>query len=280
MSYQPQRISSYLNQTFTQNGIKRAIKRAEIVILWPKVVGEDVARFSSAKSFKEGILLVEVSDNETATHLTLQRQHFLKSYRENFAIEIKDIRFRVGILTTSLPKQIPQNPIVIDEQELSRLTQHISELDLSKDLTKVIFKSAQAFLRQKAERQALGWQPCEICGVLKAPKEKLCLHCQRLSTSSTVKEASQKLAVNPEANLSYLNRDSFPVARYLAKKRLLEQMQELLPFALANPNNLGQLEQATHCYLAHQLNKSLKEVVKNDYAHLPSNIARVLGYLG
>ncbi len=280
MSHHPQRIGNYIDKAFAQNGIRQAIKRAEVVVLWPKVV-KDVSKFSSAKSFKEGILLVEVSDNETATHLTLQRQHFLKSYRENFAVKgIKDIRFRVGVLEKTLQQQVSKNPIVIDEEELSKLTQQISQLNLSEDLTKIIFNLTQAYLRQKAQRKALGWQPCEICGVFKVPEENFCSHCQRLSTSHAVKDASQKLAVNPEAYLPYLNRDSLLVACYLAKQRLAEQMQELLPFILADTNNLRQLEQATHCYLAHHLNKPLKEITKNDYFHLPSNVARVLGYLG
>ncbi len=279
MSNQPQRISEYIDEVFAKNGIKRAIKRAEVAILWPKVVGKKVAKFSSAKSFNAGILMVEVSDNETVTHLTMQRQHFLKSYKEKFGVkDIKDIRFRVGALPT-LPEQVTRVPIAIDEEELSKFTRHISELNLPDDLTKVVFNLAQGLLRQKAERKALGWQPCEVCGIFKEPETELCTHCQRFSTSFAVKEASEKLTVNPEIHLSYLNRETLPVARYLAKKRLLEQMQELLPFSLANSDYVGQLEQAARCYLAHHLSKSLKEVTNNDYSNLPTKVARVLGYL-
>lgn len=285
MSQQPEHIGSYIDKAFAKNGIKRVIKRAKVVVEWPKVVGKDVAKFSRAKSFRDGVLIVEVTDNETATHLTLQRQHFLDSYREKFAVkDIKDIRFRVGVLPLPINSKPtmsqPKDPIAIDEKELLSFNQQISKLNLSNDLTKTIFGIAQILLRRKAEQQVLGWQPCEVCGILVEPKKRLekrlCSSCQQLSDFPAVKEAITKLTVNPEAYLPFLTQDSFLVARYFAKQRLKEQMQELFPFAIANPDHLGQLRQAAYCYLAHYLEKPLEEIELTDYVYLEANIARIL----
>ena len=47
-------VSEVLAEVFRRGGMKRAVKRAEAVLLWPQVVGSEVARFTEAKALQDG----------------------------------------------------------------------------------------------------------------------------------------------------------------------------------------------------------------------------------
>ena len=79
-------VSDVLAEVFKRGGMKRAVKRAEAVLLWSQVVGPEVAKFTEAKSLQDGVLFVEVTDSETAMHLSLQRQRFIDVYRGKFEV--------------------------------------------------------------------------------------------------------------------------------------------------------------------------------------------------
>src|SRR5690554_205218 len=89
-------VSEFFAEVFRRAGMKRNMKRAEAVLLWPRVVGADVARFSSARALREGILYVDVSDSETVMHLSMQRSRFLGEYRTTYGVtDVREIRFQV-----------------------------------------------------------------------------------------------------------------------------------------------------------------------------------------
>ena len=59
-------VSELLGEFFRRSGLKRAVRRAEAVLLWPQVAGAEVARFTEARVLRDGVLYVDVSDSETA----------------------------------------------------------------------------------------------------------------------------------------------------------------------------------------------------------------------
>ena len=74
-------VSELLAEVFRRGGLKRGVRRAEAVLLWRRLVGPELAAFSAAKVLRDGVLYVNVSDSETAMHLSLERQRFITSYR-------------------------------------------------------------------------------------------------------------------------------------------------------------------------------------------------------
>ena len=270
-------VSDLLAEVFRRGGMKRGVKRAEAVLLWPQVVGPKVAKFTEAKTLQDGVLYVDVPDSETGMHLSFQRQKFISVYQGKFGVkDVKDVRFRTGrrplLEEAPPPKPTPQ----ADPKALADLARSVSQAELSDELTKSAMQAAKAMLAWRAAREAEGWVPCVVCGSL-TPTRGLCTTCQRYSEMRQVQAASRALAVSPGKATPFLSEDERAVAVYRAKAYLTEKLQELLPQVLADPALKPHLESAARCYLAHLLAKPLADVSDDDLSRLDPRIARALG---
>ena len=274
-------VSEVLAEVFRRGGMKKAVKRAEAVLLWPQVVGSEVAHFTEAKTLQDGILYVEVSDSETSLHLTMQRQRFLDVYRGRFGVkEVREIRFRVG--RRPAPAAAPPDPVSkADPRELARLARSLGELDLPEALAGPAMQTAKAMLDDRARKRALGWRPCRHCGTLTdrgdGDDDAVCNSCQRYAHDPKVLRAAHRLAVDPCAGTPLLSEDERSVAAYQAEAYLDAILLELLPQVLADPKVKVQLESAARCKLALKLGKAPSEIDEDDDAHLDPRIVRVLG---
>ena len=277
MANKPSNVADVLAEVFKRGGMRRGVKRAEAVLLWPQVVGRDVAQFTTARSVQDGTLFVEVPDSETAMHLSFQRQKFLNVYRAKFGIkDVREVRFRVGRqVTPNAPAPKPAEASA-DPKALAALARQLGELDLSEDLSRPAMQAAKAMLAYRSRREAEGWTPCAVCVTL-IEEGKLCTVCERYAASPLIRRACHQLAVNPTQETPMLSDDERGVAVYLAKAYLKEKLQELLPQVLADPAFKLPLESAARCYLAHLLEKPLQEVSENDFDRLDARVARALG---
>ncbi len=270
-------VSELLAEVFKKGGLKRGVKRAEAVLLWPQVVGAKVAKFTEAKTLQDGVLFVEVPDSETAMHLSFQRQKFVNVYQAKFGVrDVKDVRFRTGrrpLLEPPAPPEVTAQP---DPRALAELSRTVSRAELSDELTRSAMQAAKAMLTWRAAREADGWVPCPICAAL-TPVRGFCTTCARYAGFPKVRTASRTLAVAPEQATPLLSDDERAVAIFQARAYLTEKLQELLPQVLADPAYKPHLEFAARCYLAHLLDKPLADVSENDLSRLDARIARALG---
>lgn len=270
-------LSDLLAEVFRRGGMKRGVKRAEAVLLWPQVAGREVARFTEAKSLQDGVLLIEVSDSETATHLTLQRQRFVHAYRGRFGVkDVRDLRFLVGRPRSPEPTPPPPPTSLPDPKALEKMRRELGALELPEELAKPTLQAAEAMLAYRARRRAEGWRPCPICSTLTQGGER-CDACERYCRDARVQRGSHTLAVNPDSPTPLLSDDEREAARHLARAYLSEKLQELLPQVLANPAFKPHLESAARCLLAHTLRKPLAEITEDDLDRLEPRIARALG---
>jgi hypothetical protein len=274
-------VSELLAEVFRRGGMKRALKRAQAVLLWPQVAGGQLARFTRARNLVDGVLFVEVSDSETAMHLTLQRQRFLDVFQGKFgAREVREIRFQAGRrIENEEPEASPPADAPIDPQELTRLTRALGELELPEELSRPALQAGRAMLAYRARRKAEGWSECTTCGALSA-EPGLCSTCLRYSQSTTVRAGAERLAVDPCDPLPLLSDDERAVAVLLAERLLEATLSELLPQVLADQDLRPQLETVARCFLALRLGKPPAEVADADLAKLPVRVARVLGHWG
>ncbi|MDZ7705914.1 MAG: DUF721 domain-containing protein [Trueperaceae bacterium] len=281
MSKRPQNVSNLLAEVFSRRGIKRGIRRAEAVLLWPQVVGREATKFSKAASFRDGILLVDVPDGETATHLGMQRQKFLDVYHVRFGIkELQDIRFRtVTRVAAPAPAEARLPEVPADPKALARIARQLSTKALPDDLAGTTMAAARALLSRRARLYAAGHRPCPTCEVM-TEHTPLCPTCTRYTRDPLVRRAAEQLSVAPDAAPPNLGEDERAVARYLAVEQLKDTLGELLPQVLGSPALKPQLESAARCFLAHTLNKPLGEIDDDDLGWLEPRIARVLGRWG
>lgn len=270
-------VADLLAEVFKKGGLKRGVRRAEAVLLWPQVVGPKVAKFTEAKTLQDGVLFVEVSDSETAMHLSFQRQKFLNVYQAKFGVrDVREVRFRTGRRTAPEPPQAEAQGAQPDPKALADLSRHLSAADLPDPLTQSAMRAAKAMLVWRAQREAEGWVGCAICGAL-TPQKGLCSTCARYSGSVKIQTASRTLAVAPQSETPLLSDDERAVAVFLAKGYLERRLQELLPQVLADPTYRAHLEHAARCYLAHLLGKPLSDVSEADLSRLDARVARALG---
>jgi len=274
-------VSDLLAEVFKKGGLKRGVRRAEAVLLWPQVVGAKVAKFTEAKTLQDGVLFVEVQDSETAMHLSFQRQKFVNVYEVKFGVrDVKDVRFRTGRRPLLEEPAPPEATIQPDPRALAELARTVSHAELSDELTRSAMQAAKAMLTWRAAREADGWVPCTVCAAL-TPNDKkgrgFCTTCARYAEFPKVRSASRTLAVAPDQATPLLSDDERAVAVYGAKAYLTEKLQELLPEVLADPAYKPHLEFAARCYLAHLLEKPLSDVSETDLSRLDARIARALG---
>ena len=271
-------VSYLLTKLFQRKGIKRAIRRAEVVLLWPKIAGPELGSFTTGRSFKDGILYVDVPDSETSMHLSMQRERFLDAYRDRFDInEVKDLRFRTGrpaLKTRSKENEPSSLDVSLDPIALNKLALKLDELNLPKYLASQAMEAGRAMLTYRARKEAEGWTPCFLCSSI-SPKQGLCDTCQRYTSQSNVQRASRTFTVKPDAVTPELSMEERNVARHLAKQTLLTQLNELLPQALTDPIISAQLKTAACCFLALRLERSLTNISSEDFNNLPPKLTQV-----
>lgn len=272
-------VSELLGEFFRRSGMKRAVRRAEAVLLWPQVAGAEVARFAEARALRDGVLYVDVGDSETAMHLSLQRQRFLDVYHGRFeAREVRDIRFTVG--RPHAPEEVAPDPGPgrPDPDALADLARRLGELELPDEVASAAMRAGHAMLGYRARRRSEGWQPCPTCGAL-VPSPGLCDACSRYADEGRVTDAARRLAVRPGAPTPELGEEERAVAEHLAVRSLDATLTELLPQVLADPAMKPQLERAARCRAALAAGKALDEVGPEDLGQLPERVRHVLGAL-
>lgn len=296
-------ISEFLDTFFRRAGMKRNLKRAKAVLLWPHVVGSDVARFSSARVLRDGILYVDVSDSETAMHLSLQRSRFLGEYKGRYGVsDVREIRFQVGrVPPPPPPEQVaqPQLPPA-DPEELARLTGQLRALALPEPVAGATLQAGRGFLALQAARRAAGWTPCPTCGALHdgavrplTQREEamqvagrsdertelarqLCAACSRYAAEGRVRDAAARLKVDPLHVAEHLSEDELRVARLLAARWLGADLRELMPAAALKPGLLPQLDLAARCRVGLELGVGPRDVTQDDLYRFDPRLAQLL----
>lgn len=298
-------VSEFFAEVFRRAGMKRSMRRAEAVLLWPRIVGADVARFSTARALRDGVLYVDVSDSETAMHLSMQRSRFLGEYRSTYDVkDVREIRFQVGRVTRPEEPAQPRLPApdvsAVDPQELARIARELSALNLPDEVAQVTLQAGRRFLALQTARRAAGWTQCPTCGALhdgairpltqreEAVKaagrrdeaaelaRELCSACARYSQEGRVTSAASRLKVGPTAATPELSEDERAVALHLAARRLDDDLRELMPAAALQPEVLPQLDSAARCRVALALGVAPSDVTPDDLTRFDPRITQLL----
>ncbi|MBX3143136.1 MAG: DUF721 domain-containing protein [Trueperaceae bacterium] len=273
----PRHVGDAVGEFFRRSGTVRSFRRAEAVLLWPRVCGPEVARFSSARTLRDGVLYVDVSDSETAMHLSMQRRRFLAVFHERYqANDVKEIRFQAGRPTaaghTGRPTDSASSetePPEPDHEALVRLVQEVDGLELSEDVSSAVLTAGRSLLKLQARQRAAGYVECATCGALhpgplepltpreqalagrdksgyELPDRELCTACRRHKADPGVRKMAAELSAHPELETPLLSEPERGVALRLAAESLDAAMRTAFVEALADPRareTLAQLAQ-------------------------------------
>lgn len=268
-------VAHVLAELFRRGGMKRSVQRAETVVIWPRIAGPGLSRFTRASTFRDGILFVETTDSETAMHLGLQRERFLKAFSDYGFTGVRDIRFRPGrIEDVTKPRKAPVSQP--DSADLLPLQRSLGELDLPEDVATGALQAAAGIALARTRRKQQGWQPCVICAAL-SEESGLCLTCKRYTDEPGTQRAARQLVADPDARVAWLTAEQREVAAWLAASSVDRLMLQLLPQVLADQRLLPQLELLASNWLVLSLGVRAGELTETDWLQLPERIARVLG---
>lgn len=304
--------SELIGELFRQRGLKRSLRRAEAVLLWPRVVGPDVARFSSARTLQDGVLIIDVSDSETAMHLSLQRRRFLARFHDTYGVhDVKEIRFQVGRVPSGATsaedgdlaageQAAGDAAAAVDPQAVSAMARELEALGLPDDVGAAVLRAGRSLIGMRARQEAAGFSECPTCGALHdalrsplTPRERtlrekgvehpdlrdreLCEPCRRSAREPRVKAAARRLALSPGELDEELSESERAVAVRLASGYLDASLAELLPRAVSQPALRPQLELAARCRAALATGKRTDDLENADIWVLDERVARYLG---
>jgi len=313
----PRPVGDLVVELFKRRGFTRSLRRAEAVLLWPRVVGADVARFSAARTLNDGVLIVDVSDSETAMHLSLQRRRFLERYRETYGVnDVKEIRFQVGRSpaggvddgSRASPATAGDNSEGHEEDHgpelepraVADMTRQLESLELPAELAATVRLAGRSLLGMRARQRATGFTACPTCGALHdglgaplTPREKtlqakhpehqalaereLCSSCRRYLREPRVKDAARRLALALGNPEEGISEAELAVAKRMAAEYLDDSLRDLLPRAISQPALRPQLELVARCRCALAVGKPLDELDDDDMGALEASVARYLG---
>lgn len=178
-----QPLNSVLKDSVQTAAGEPRLQGAGAVQLWPRVVGEAVARATRAAYVHDGVLLVEVKSSVWGYELGFYKETFLTLLNEGLGSPlIQEIRFRVRDLAVPAEpapraEHCAEPPVPLPPEaaeEVDSLTAPVGDPQLRERLRGVL-------LREVAKREARvqrGEKPCARCGTLHPDDNRLCPLCR------------------------------------------------------------------------------------------------------
>jgi len=98
-----------LDRSLRDLGLQRRLKTEQLAVLWPKIVGPNVAKIANPAQFRNGTLFIDVADHVWMQELKFQEVELIR--RLNDALHEPLLRR----LFFQLARSVPPKPSVADE---------------------------------------------------------------------------------------------------------------------------------------------------------------------
>lgn len=236
-----QQINQWVQKLLRQRSLAAGLQRGAVLAAWPRVAGETLAAMTQALQLEDGVLWVRVPDAVAAHQLTYNRQLFLERLQAQFPGQVQDLRFQVGSLPQLRPASRPVAlpPLGVSEQDQLRQLAR----NLPSELQGVVLRAGQRVLQAQKRQEH---PPCQLCQRFTEGQQP-CMHCQRLLVDPAVRREAQRLVHRPGRR--QLEEDALRAACYLAGQTLLQQMDQLLPQVVRQPELMPLLQDQARRYL-------------------------------
>lgn len=207
-----------------KNRLSRGVTRARALLVWPEVVGPELARLTRARSQHGTLLFVETQDSVLANFLTLQRTLFLERLQARLGdASVTELRFAVGSWDQLRPAPSERPLPPPDRARAAELVAGVPD-----NVREVALRTAEAVTRARLWREGQGWPACAVCGV--PSRLSPCAPCRHLLIAAEVIRAARRLTRDPEswgAVRQAVGETGAEAARYLALAELAQQLEEL-----------------------------------------------------
>ena len=265
-----------LGETLAKRGLKLGVGRARSVLLWPGVVGPELARLTRARNQHGGTLFIEARDSAQAHHLSMQRHHVLAKLQQAMGDEsVTELRFVVGTLP---PERVVVLQDALPPPDRERAEQLVQ--DVPDSLREVAQKAAEAITRARKWREQQGYSPCPVCG--EATAEQPCMACSRTLQDPAVCRAASPLARDPRLLDSLpvtLGESGTQAARHLALDLLRDQMELLALECVRSGGEVFYREylgEQARLFVALTLSRTHAPLTRQHLGLLPERVRQVL----
>ncbi|WP_245896096.1 DUF721 domain-containing protein [Deinococcus irradiatisoli] len=267
-------LRDVLGTTLSKHRLQGGVSKARGILLWPEVVGADLARLTRARTQQGNTLFIEVRDSSMAHFLTMQRATFLSMLQEKLGdLSVTELRFSVGRLNAHVPTPLPEALPAPDRARARKLAAAAPP-----ELHSVALRAAEAVTRARRWREQQGYAPCPVCA--EPSKEQPCLACQFTLQDPNVKRAALRLVRDPAglgAVSDTLGHSGADAARFLALQALSEKLDTLALECVQAGNDLyyqAFLKEQAGVYL--KLFHRRSRLSKADWQALPPRPLQVL----
>lgn len=178
-------LSEVLEAALKRLDLQDAAFEARAVMLWPQIVGEQMARASEAQKVQAGTLLVTTRSSVWSQEFSFQKPAILRRYKERLGKEfVKDLRFNVGPVRGMAPAPAISTPpeeevrrIELPRDEVNRIARASASEDpeLAQAIRRALTHEAQ--IREWQLRH--GARCCPRCGAAYRTNQPLCPPCRR-----------------------------------------------------------------------------------------------------
>jgi hypothetical protein len=179
-------LDRVLSQEARRLKLDNSVREESAVLLWPQVVGEQIAAATQPERVQEGVLHVIARSHTWAFELTFHREQILKGLNAKLGRHaIKEIRFRPGVIYTPGAPLPPPEPVPT-ETELAAIALEPAEVEaVEREVGQIADPEMQVVVRRLLtnDRKRASWRrlrgdrECTGCGALHAGPGETCPAC-------------------------------------------------------------------------------------------------------
>ena len=167
-----------IRRIFERQGLGKEFIEQEPMLLWSRVVGQQMSRLTQPLRIRQGVLYVEATNHVVAQQLNLMKNAYLNKLNGLLSEgRLMDLRFRVGGLSQPLAQDPPEGEQVslLEREKLEQLLDEAKDPQLRKAFECVIL----ALAKRDRDRAARGYARCEVCGVHHDSEGRICYYFQQ-----------------------------------------------------------------------------------------------------
>ncbi len=142
-------LSETLNSMFHEMNIENRMELYKIYSIWQKAVGAKIAEQTFPEKLSRGLLFVNVSNS-----VWMQELHFLRDIilekinKELTCIQLREIRFKIGVLPRSEDKTDSVQPPSLNKLETEKIRKDASSIK-DEDMRQSFHRMMEAYLKNR-----------------------------------------------------------------------------------------------------------------------------------
>jgi len=167
-----------LRQIFVRHGLSSQFSEQQPLLIWDRVVGENIRRITAPLYVRSSVLYVETPSHVVSQELSLMKELLLRKLNEALGEErLKDIKFKVGKIKHYKQEGSSLEGVSLSVEEQEKIKQIVAKVEDAK-LKEALERFMVTMKKVEKVREQEGWKRCPSCSTLHPGTEALCFACK------------------------------------------------------------------------------------------------------